>query len=53
MARQAAERQIKPLLKRAGHRIEPAATPLTTLAELTAYGSAHGITFTPKTKPAR
>ena len=46
-----AERQIKPLLKRAGHRIEPAATPLTTLADLTAYGSAHGITLTPKTKP--
>jgi hypothetical protein len=34
-----AERQIKPLLKRAGHRIEPAATPLTTLADITAYGS--------------
>jgi len=48
-----AERQIKPLLKRAGHRIEPTATPLTTLADLTAYGSAHGITLTPKTKPAR
>jgi transposase len=48
-----AERQIKPLLTRAGHRIEPAATPLTTLADLTAYGSAHGITLTPKTKPAR
>ncbi len=48
-----AERQIKPLLKRAGHRIEPAATRLTTLADLTAYGSAHGITLTPKTKPAR
>ena len=48
-----AERQIKPLLARAGHTIEPAATPLTTLADLTAYGSAHGITLTPKTKPAR
>jgi hypothetical protein len=48
-----AERQIKPLLKRVGHRIEPAAAPLTTLAGLTAYGSAHGITLTPKTKPAR
>jgi hypothetical protein len=47
-----AERQIKPLLQRAGHTIEPAA-PLTTLASLTAYGSAHGITLTPKTKPAR
>ena len=48
-----AERQIKPLLKRAGHNIEPAATRLTTLADLTAYGSAHGIALTPKTKPAR
>jgi hypothetical protein len=48
-----AERQIKPLLKRAGHSIEPAATPLTTLADLTTYASAHGITLTPKTKPAR
>jgi len=48
-----AERQLKPLLKRAGHSIEPAAAPLTTLADLTAYASAHGITLTPKTKPAR
>jgi hypothetical protein len=48
-----AERQIKPLLKLAGHNIEPAATRLTTLADLTAYGSAHGIALTPKTKPAR
>jgi len=37
----------------AGHSFEPAATPLTTLADLTAYASAHGITLTPKTKPAR
>jgi DNA-binding XRE family transcriptional regulator len=49
----AAERQIKPLLKRAGHSIEPATTQLTSLADLTAYGSAHGLTLTPKTKPAR
>ena len=48
-----AERQIKLLLQRAGHNIEPATTPLTTMADLTAYGSAHGITLTPKTKPAR
>jgi DDE_Tnp_1-associated len=41
------------LLQRAGHIIEPASTPLTTMADLTAYGSAHGITLTPKTKPAR
>jgi hypothetical protein len=49
----AAERQIKPLLQRAGHTTEPAPAPLTTLADLTAYASAHGITLTPKTKPAR
>ena len=48
-----AERQIKPLLQRVGHTIEPAVAQLTTLADLTAYGSAHGITLTPKTKPAR
>jgi DNA-binding XRE family transcriptional regulator len=48
-----AERQIKPLLKRAGHIIEPATTRLTTLADLTVYASSHGITLTPKTKPAR
>lgn len=32
-----AERQIKPLLERAGHNPLPAATRCTTLAELTAY----------------
>ena len=48
-----AERQIRPLLQRAGHLTEPATTRLTTLADLTAYGSAHGLTHTPKTKPAR
>jgi hypothetical protein len=48
-----AERQIKPLLKRAGHSIEPATTRLTTLADLTAWASSHGVTLTPKTKPAR
>jgi Rhodopirellula transposase DDE domain len=48
-----AERQIKPLLERAGHIIEPATIRLTTLADLTAYATAHGITLTPKTKPAR
>ena len=52
-SRRAAIPPIKPLLKLAGHSIAPAATPLTTLASLTAYGSAHGITLTPKTKPAR
>jgi len=48
-----AEQQIKPLLKRAGHSIEPTTTQLTTLAGLTAYASAQGITLIPKTKPAR
>jgi hypothetical protein len=48
-----AERQVKPLLAQAGHTIEPATTPLTTLADLTAYATAQGITLTPKTKPAR
>jgi len=48
-----AERQITPLLKRAGHKIKPTTTRLTTLADLTAYASAQGITLTPKTKPAR
>ena len=48
-----AERQVKPLLARAGRTIAPATTPLTTLADLTAYATAQGITLTPKTKPAR
>jgi len=48
-----AQRQITPLLERAGHRIKPATTRLTTLADLTAYASAQGLTLTPKTKPAR
>ena len=48
-----AGRQIKPLLERAGHTIEPATTQLTTLADLTAYATSQGITLTPKTKPAR
>jgi transposase len=48
-----AERQIKPLLERAGHTPRPATARCTTLAELTAYAASHGITLTPKTKPAR
>ncbi len=48
-----AQRQITPLLEQAGHKIKPATTRLTTLADLTAYASAQGITLTPKTKPAR
>jgi hypothetical protein len=49
----AAEHQITPLLRRFGHAAQPGPAPLTTLAGLTAYAAAHGITLTPKTKPAR
>ena len=48
-----AEQQIKPLLERAGHTTEPATTRLTTMDDLTAYASSHGITLTPKINPAR
>jgi hypothetical protein len=48
-----AEQQIKPLLDQRKHTIEPTETTFTTLAELTAYAAAHGITLTPGTKPAR
>jgi len=43
-----AERQARPLLEQHGHHIEPAGTPIKTLAGLTAYASAHGIELTPK-----
>jgi transposase len=48
-----AEHQIRPLLAQAGHVTEPAGPAFTTLPELTAYASAHGIDLTPKPKPAR
>jgi len=48
-----AERQARPLLDQYGCQIEPAGTPIKTLADLTAYASAHGIELTPKAKPAR
>jgi transposase len=48
-----AERQIKPLLERAGYITEPTTVQLATLADLTAYAASHGITLIPKTKPAR
>jgi transposase len=48
-----AERQTRPLLEQHGYQIEPAGTPIKTLAGLTAYASAHGIELTPKAKPAR
>jgi Rhodopirellula transposase DDE domain len=47
-----AERQARPLLEQHGHQIKPAPAPITTLAELTAYASAHGVELTPKAKPA-
>ena len=47
-----AERQVRPLLGQHSPQIEPAATPIKTLAGLTAYASAHGINLTPKAKPA-
>jgi hypothetical protein len=47
-----AERQARPSLEQYGHQIEPAGTPIKTLAGLTAYASAHGIELTPKAKPA-
>ena len=47
-----AERQARPLLKQHGHQIKPAPAPIKTLAELTAYASAHGVELTPKAKPA-
>ena len=48
-----AEHQIQPLLTLAGHHVEPAATPIKTLHDLTRYASAHQIDLTPKIKPAR
>jgi hypothetical protein len=47
-----AERQARPLLEQHGHQIKPALAPIKTLAELTAYASAHGVELTPKAKPA-
>jgi hypothetical protein len=47
-----AERQARPLLDQYGPQIKPAREPIKTLAELTAYASAHGIDLTPKAKPA-
>ena len=47
-----AQQQITPLLEQSKHTITPAHDRLTTLADLTAYAAAHGITLTPGTKPA-
>jgi Rhodopirellula transposase DDE domain len=48
-----AERQIRPLLEAAGHTPGPPAARLTTTDEVTAYAASHGLTLTPKIKPAR
>jgi hypothetical protein len=47
-----AERQIQPLLDQRKHTITPTATRFQTLAELTTYAIGHGVTLTPKIKPA-
>jgi len=47
-----AERQIQPLLDQRKHTITPTGTRFQTLAELTTYAIGHGVTLTPKIKPA-
>jgi hypothetical protein len=47
-----ADRMIRPLLDQRRHVIEPAGPTFKTLAELTAYATAHGVTLTPGTKAA-
>jgi transposase len=47
-----AERQARPLLKQYGPQIKPARKRMKSLAELTAYASAHDVDLTPKAKPA-
>jgi transposase len=48
-----AEQQIRPLLHHADCDIPPTSHRLRTLADLTAYAARHGLTLTPKPKPAR
>jgi hypothetical protein len=48
-----AARRTEALLDQYGPSIPPAPTPLRTLADLTTHAAAHGITLTPKIKPAR
>ena len=48
-----AEHEIRPLLNQYGCTITPAPRRITTLASLTAYAQARGLTLTPKQKPAR
>jgi hypothetical protein len=47
-----AQRQLRPLLERAGHTTGPAVARLATMGDLAAYAASHGITLTPKIKPA-
>jgi hypothetical protein len=47
-----AQRQIWPMLVQAGYPTEPAGPPLKTLTDLTSYAQAHGLSLTPKPKPA-
>ena len=46
-----AERQIRPLLAQHRHLTQPAADSFTTLAGLTTFAAAHGVTLTPRPKP--
>jgi hypothetical protein len=48
-----AEHQIRPLLDQYHATVEPTGTSFGTLAELTVYAAAHGITLIPGTKPVR
>src|SRR3984885_14109731 len=48
-----AQHEIRPLLNQYGCTIPPAPRSITTLASLTAYAQARGLTLTPKQKPAR
>ena len=48
-----AERQIRPLLDQRLDVIQPAGMHVKTLAELTDFAAAHGVTLIPGTKAAR
>ena len=48
-----AERQIRPLVDQHQHVIQPAGPQIKTLAELTNFAAAHGVTLIPGTKAAR
>ena len=48
-----AERQIRPLLDQRRHVIQPAGIQVKTIAQLSAFAAAHGVTLIPGTKAAR